>query len=162
MKSFFLPIALLASSVAAQTSACGADYIVEACLSSQTDILNKCGAQDYNCRCAAWEAIITCYNNCPNDTRKFESQGQKEIFCGYASQFPSSTTKVAAARQSQAQVQHTSNSNAAGNEATGTADSTASSTSTSTPATNTNSAAYLALNAGGVLAAVAGVVAVVL
>lgn len=166
MKSFFLlPVALLASTAVAQsTSACAADYIVESCLTSQTEILNTCTNGDYECQCAAWKAIITCYNNCPNDSRRSTSEGQKEIFCGYASQFPSSTKKVAAATQSQSQAQQTGSSNSNSNtESTGTVDSTSSTaTSTSKPATNTNSAAYLALNAGGVLAAVAGVVAVVL
>lgn len=61
MKSFFLlPVALLASTAVAQTtSACAADYIVESCLTSQTDILNSCTNGDYECQCAAWQAIIT-------------------------------------------------------------------------------------------------------
>jgi hypothetical protein len=60
MKSFLLPIALLASSAMAQTSsACAADYIVESCLSSQKALLNNCGINDYECMCTQWKNIIT-------------------------------------------------------------------------------------------------------
>lgn len=62
--SFLLPLAVLASSAVAQSTtasvnACDADYIVERCLTTETAKLDACGGQDFNCRCAAWEAILT-------------------------------------------------------------------------------------------------------
>jgi hypothetical protein len=85
--------------------------------------------------------------------------GQRDIFCGYATQFASTTTvakpTAASSTGTPAQSTHDTNQNAA-TTATGTA------TATGSNPTNTNSAAFLALNAGGVMAAVAGVVAVVL
>lgn len=71
MKAFLLPIAILASSAMAQTSsACAADYIVDACLSSENAKLASCQGTDYECQCAQWQNIITCYNNCPSDPRQ--------------------------------------------------------------------------------------------
>ncbi|KAK4176066.1 hypothetical protein QBC36DRAFT_14455 [Triangularia setosa] len=164
MKSFLLPVAVLISAAVAQTtSACGADYIVESCLGSEKAKLAACNTGDYDCQCAAWQAILTCYNNCPNDSRLHTDVGQKDIFCGYASQFPSKATAVpSASKTSNTSPTQTPNQNEVDDDASNTDDESGTSTATGSPATNTNSAAYLALNAGGVLAAVAGVVAVVL
>ncbi|KAK0702607.1 hypothetical protein B0T21DRAFT_388026 [Apiosordaria backusii] len=164
MKSFLLPVAVLVSAAVAQTTTvCAADYIVESCLGSEKAKLANCNTGDYDCQCAAWQAILTCYNNCPNDSRLPTDVGQKDIFCGYASQFPSkATTAASPSKTSSSSATQTPNNNQAEDDATNTEDESGSSTSTGSPATNTNSAAYLALNAGGVLAAVAGVVAVVL
>ncbi|KAJ4302585.1 hypothetical protein N0V88_002735 [Collariella sp. IMI 366227] len=96
MKSFLLlPVALLAGAAVAQTTECGADYIVEACLASEKAKLAACKGDDYDCACARWIDIITCYNNCPNDPRIHESAGQRDIFCTYASQFPSNKPTIA-------------------------------------------------------------------
>lgn len=87
-----------------------------------------------------------------------ESIGQKDIFCGYVSQFSSTKTTVPP-QSTSIPADETQSSDEDG--------PTPTNSETSTPtgsddAANTNSAADLALNAGGVLAAVAGVVAVVL
>ncbi|KAL2128290.1 hypothetical protein VTI74DRAFT_9379 [Chaetomium olivicolor] len=164
MKSFLLlPVALLASAAVAQTtSACGANYIVEACLASEKAKLAACKGTDYECQCAQWENVITCYNNCPNDPRQHESAGQRDIFCGYASQFPSNKPTQSASTASKTaasnDAQKTNSAESSGTEqgaATGT-------TSGNAPTKTPNAGAELAMNAGGVLAAVAGVVAVVL
>ncbi|KAL2022005.1 hypothetical protein VTK56DRAFT_6245 [Thermocarpiscus australiensis] len=167
MKSFLFPVAVLASAAAAQTtSTCAADYIVEACLSGERAKLANCQTGDYDCQCNQWKNIITCFNNCPNDPRKFENQGQMQIFCGYASQFPS-TTRVAIPASSgsaagSAPAQTTGNANAGSASPTQSASETGTATTAGAASTSTNSAADLALNAGGVLAAVAAVAAVVL
>ncbi|KAH6617275.1 hypothetical protein F5144DRAFT_586043 [Chaetomium tenue] len=162
MKAFLIPLAVMASSVMAQTTECGADYIVEACLTSETAKLNSCGGKDYDCLCAQWKNILTCYNNCPNDPQQFHAAGQRDIFCGYASQFPSNqATQAPQPTQTGATpAQNTQNAGADQGDSTE-GDSASATTSSSGPA-DTNSAASLALNAGGVLAAVAGVFAVVL
>lgn len=60
MKSFLLPIAVLASAAVAQTtSACGAAYIVEACLSSERAKFDTCKADDYACKCNFQKSILT-------------------------------------------------------------------------------------------------------
>jgi hypothetical protein len=66
MKAFLLPLAVLASSAMAQTTAaCGADYIVEACLGTENAKLANCKDQDWDCMCAQWQNIIT-YGNTSN------------------------------------------------------------------------------------------------
>ncbi|KAK3906734.1 hypothetical protein C8A05DRAFT_29388 [Staphylotrichum tortipilum] len=164
MKSFLLPLAVLASSAMAQTtSACGADYIVDACLSSERAKLEACKGTDYGCQCAQWQNIITCYNNCPNDPRQHSSAGQRDIFCGYASQFPSSSSTIAApSKTTSTPAKSTGNTEEGQNSASASQSGTGTATSSSNGAANTNSAADLALNAGSVLAAVAGVAAFIL
>ncbi|KAL1835689.1 hypothetical protein VTJ49DRAFT_6208 [Mycothermus thermophilus] len=158
MKAFLFPLAVLASSAAAQTtSECGAAYIVDACLTSEKAKLNACGDQDYVCRCDNWINVLTCYNNCPNDPRKHADDGQRQIFCDYASRLVSTTTQAAAPTQTSTPAQTTENA-----EAADPTDTDSPATSTSDAPTSTNHAADLVLNAGGMLAAVAGVVAAVL
>lgn len=168
MKAVFFSVAFFAAaSMAQQTTACGAAYIVDACLGTENGKLATCGINDYVCKCNAYANIITCFNNCPNDPRKRDQEGQQQIFCGYASQFPSSTTKAAAATGTTKTTETTvaaattdaSESSAAAGS--GKAASGSATNSAANPA-KTNSAADLALNAGGILAAVAGVVAAVL
>ncbi|KAL2115536.1 hypothetical protein VTJ04DRAFT_9791 [Mycothermus thermophilus] len=158
MKSIImLPLALLAGTAVAASEECGADYIVEACLSSEKAKLAACKHDDYVCKCENWKNIVTCYNNCPNDERKHTDQGQVDIFCGYVTQFATTTTTARpTATQTDAAQQTTDAAEATGDEASSTETETAAS-----PA-STNSGADLVLNAGGMLAAVAGVVAAVL
>ncbi|KAK4164474.1 hypothetical protein QBC43DRAFT_47208 [Cladorrhinum sp. PSN259] len=166
MKFFLLPVAFMAAGAVAQaTSACAADYVVESCLGSERSKLAACASTDYECLCAGNQSLITCFNNCPNDVRVKNAQGQRDIFCGYASQFPSKATNPATPSQTSGatNAQQTSDKTQGDSSSrSGSASGSPSSTSSSSPATNSNSAAYLALNAGGVLAAIAGVVAVVL
>jgi len=104
----------------------------------------------------------SCFNNCPNDSRRHDYDGQQQIFCAYATQFPMSspTSKAPTGKPtpsaSATQANEGSGSGAAKSTGSGTA------TGTGAQATKTNNAADLAFNAGGVLAAVAGVVAAVL
>lgn len=163
---FFLPIALLAASASAQSaaapapsSACQANYIVEACLTTQNTRLAGCAGTDYSCQCSAYIDILTCYNNCPDDTRKPIADGQRQIFCGYASQYPSST----AGSGSGSAPSSTGGPAAANtNPAAGTPTSSGAAPSNTAAGTKTASAADLAVNAGGLLAAIAGVVVAVL
>lgn len=162
MKSVFIALTAFAAAAIAADSECAADYILKACLSSETAKLSNCGTNDWNCKCYAHENILTCFNNCPNDDSLNQWEGQKQIFCGYASQYPSTTTKVVAAtsaantpaKTTAGKAEDATNTDKAG--ASGTASGTAAA------ATKTNAAADLALNAGSMLAAVAAVAAVVL
>ncbi|KAI6379427.1 hypothetical protein MCOR25_002011 [Pyricularia grisea] len=157
MKSFFvLPFAILAATVAAQDPSCGATYIVDACLSGEKAKFNACGDNDWGCKCSSYEAIVTCFNNCPNDSRKTSEEGQKSIFCGYNSQFPSSTTLAQTASATGA------SNTAAAAAATTTSSSSSTGSSTAAQPSQTGAAADLAMNAGGILAVVAAVVVAVL
>ncbi|KAK4154160.1 hypothetical protein C8A00DRAFT_14690 [Chaetomidium leptoderma] len=165
MKAFLLPLAVLASSALAQTSsACGADYIVDTCLGDEKAKLAACAGTDYDCQCAGWQNILVCYNNCPNDTRQFSDAGQRDIFCAYASQFSSSepTPAPSKASSSAAPAKQTQNADVEDQGASASAGSGPASTTHGSGPASTNNAAYLAFNAGGVLAAVAGAVAVLL
>ncbi|TLS24143.1 hypothetical protein PpBr36_08130 [Pyricularia pennisetigena] len=157
MKSFFvLPVALLAASVVAQDSSCGATYIVDACLTGEKAKFNACEDKDWGCKCASYEAIVTCFNNCPNDSRKTSEEGQKSIFCGYHSQFPSSTAsaKTASATGAAATTAAAAATTSSGSSSTG--------SSTAAQPSQTGAAADLVMNAGGILAVVAAVVVAVL
>lgn len=66
---FLAVAALLASAVSAAvtttatapvaTSACAAQNILDACISTETDLLNSCGTNDWNCKCNAYGDIVT-------------------------------------------------------------------------------------------------------
>lgn len=77
MKPFLFAAAVLASSAMAQTtSACAADYIVEACLSSENAKLGNCQHNDYECKCTQWQNILT-YGNRRRAVRAWCSSGQR-------------------------------------------------------------------------------------
>ncbi|EHK20592.1 uncharacterized protein TRIVIDRAFT_48810 [Trichoderma virens Gv29-8] len=67
--------------VSAQDSNCEAEYIVTRCLKTETDKATACSSTDYDCLCAAYEAIATCYNNCPNDDRAPAARNQVTAYC---------------------------------------------------------------------------------
>ncbi|KAL7896492.1 hypothetical protein HDV63DRAFT_401299 [Trichoderma sp. SZMC 28014] len=73
-------------------STCLADYILEDCLKSTTANANNCNPTDYTCLCAAYQAIYTCYNNCPSDIRAPAVQNQVDSYCRTASLLATTTT----------------------------------------------------------------------
>ncbi|KAF9882145.1 hypothetical protein CkaCkLH20_00181 [Colletotrichum karsti] len=164
---FLLPITLLAAAVAAQTTAvssggtvkCDAENIVETCLQSENAKVQACSPTDYDCQCAAYQAVATCYNNCPKDVRAAPAQQQVGIYCQQASLYGS-----AAQRKTQSVASGTASAAVASHSATPTATDDAASTTASVSATSTPNlgVGQLARNTGGVLLAVAGVVAAVL
>ncbi|KAK4133802.1 hypothetical protein BT67DRAFT_44359 [Trichocladium antarcticum] len=160
MRFLLLPLAVLASSTLAQTSKCAADYILEACLSGERAKLAACLSTDYECQCIQWRNIITCYNNCPNDPRVYNDAGQRDLFCGLASQYATTTT-IAPVPTAAVSIPASTTAKADVSDASPTASGSSKPANTD-EVVRPNSAADLALNAGGILAAVAGVVAVVL
>ncbi|OAQ61949.1 hypothetical protein VFPPC_14213 [Pochonia chlamydosporia 170] len=131
---------------------CLANYIVRQCLQTENDKLAACSATDYQCLCYAAQAIATCYNNCPNDIRAPSATQAMNAHCRNASLYATTST--------------------ASSTATPTASTTEAPNSTDVPSgslsfsaanpTKTGGAESLAGNAAGLLAAVAGAVAVVL
>ncbi|KAM7221346.1 hypothetical protein V8F06_003314, partial [Rhypophila decipiens] len=161
MKSVFVALAAFAAAALAANEDCQALYIVEACLEGEERKLADCRDQDWDCKCNQHINILTCFNNCPQDTRINQWTGQKQIFCSYASQFPSSTTKVVAAKPTgatQTTEGKADDASPTNTDATGTTTTTG--TAAAAAATKTDSgAADLVFNAGSMLAAVAGVAA---
>ncbi|KAL7274417.1 hypothetical protein RUND412_002692 [Rhizina undulata] len=91
-----------ASFAAAQSSsatACAAQYIVDACVQTE-DSNTTCTPNDWECMCNKATNLLTCYNNCPNDSAKFGYQSQQTAYCGAAS--AASSQSVAAATASAA------------------------------------------------------------
>lgn len=173
MKTFVALVAFLApAAIMAQTptttatgssSTCEADYIVEDCLGSTQARQAECGNQDYSCQCAAYEAIATCYNNCPNDPRASTAQGQVTQFCALASQYASTNTVSATGSAAGTASTGTSTATATDSDSSSTAVFTGPAGSSSTSeSSSANSATNLAISAGGLLAAVAGVMGALL
>ncbi|POS77526.1 hypothetical protein DHEL01_v204077 [Diaporthe helianthi] len=174
MKSFFALVAFLApAAIMAQTpttpatgasSTCEADYIVEDCLNSTKARQAECAPNDYTCQCRAYEAIATCYNNCPNDNRAPAAQGQVTQFCALASQYASTNTPSAtgSAASTSSTGSASATSTDSDSEPSSTATSSSASSSSSSESSSANSAADLAISAGGLLAAVAGVMGALL
>lgn len=107
--------------------------------------------------------LASCYNNCPNDEAVDTAKGQQQIFCGYASQYPSSTPAAAKKTGTTATTatKATGTNTASGSDNTGSATS-GTAAGTATAATETNSGADLAFKSGSMLFAVAGMVAALL
>jgi hypothetical protein len=183
----FLSIALLAVGVTAQTtieplepsdsapapapsstsstssggdSGCDADYIVERCLSTETDKVEACESTDYDCLCAAYEAIATCYNNCPNDSRAAPAQNQVLVFCQQASlhNTKTKTTMTSTGTETTSEPTATSDDD---DEDSGSQESNTASFEAETPQ-ETGAAGEVFVNAGGAIAAVAGAIVALL
>ncbi|KAM3468078.1 hypothetical protein MY5147_008289 [Beauveria neobassiana] len=92
MKFLAALILLVASIATAQDKTCEADYIVTRCLQTENDKVTACNQTDFNCLCASYQAIATCYNNCPNDARAPSAHAQVTAYC----RNPLTTTAAAA------------------------------------------------------------------
>lgn len=168
---FFVPLALLAVGVSAATTvstaasasstACDADYIVTQCLETEEKKPSLCDATDYSCLCAAYQAIATCYNNCPDDPRGASAQNQVTVNCANASIYSTTSKKSTKTAAAASGASETATTTAAAADASAT-ESSATAIQSSSPSATGNAAGDLARNTGGVLLAVAGVVAALL
>ncbi|KAH6985843.1 hypothetical protein BKA56DRAFT_613264 [Ilyonectria sp. MPI-CAGE-AT-0026] len=167
---FFVPLALLAAvgvsaattvstAASASSTACDADYIVTQCLETEEKKPALCGSTDYGCLCAAYQSIATCYNNCPNDPRGASAQNQVTVNCANASIYSTTSKKSTKTAAAASGASETSTAAAADASAT---ESSATAIQSSSPSATGNAAGDLARNTGGVLLAVAGVVAALL
>jgi cobalamin biosynthesis Mg chelatase CobN len=171
---FLIPLAIFAiSGASAATKACEAQYILDRCLVTEKVKVDDCGALDYDCQCAAYQAIATCYNNCPNDVSASSAQNQVKIFCQNASLYGTAAqaSKTAAADKSEATGSMTTANLPASTTSDDEENDESSTSSTKSGASPTESAdspggtgagANLARNTGGLLLAVAGVVVAML
>ncbi|APA12643.1 hypothetical protein SS1G_03709 [Sclerotinia sclerotiorum 1980 UF-70] len=105
-----LPLAVLVSYTTAQTTAaappvasaptggtsstCLGQNVLDACLSSTTAIAQACQPTDYNCLCTSWNAVLTCYNQCPNDAGYAGALSNKQTYCNNASVYTSTSSSA--------------------------------------------------------------------
>ncbi|KAI2623796.1 hypothetical protein GGS21DRAFT_333351 [Xylaria nigripes] len=100
MKATLISAALLAVLVSADTTTtaatttttCAAQAILDACLDTTEGYLVLCGSQDYSCLCDKYNAIMTCFANCPYDDRQYAISSQRDLYCMDASAFQTKTT----------------------------------------------------------------------
>ncbi|KAF7165892.1 hypothetical protein CNMCM6106_001898 [Aspergillus hiratsukae] len=159
MRSFSFAITLLVAftgfTLAQQTSAaagsspstapCEAQNIVDACLTSMKPQLNACGPNDWKCLCEQSNNVLTCYNNCPKSPDRFGAEQMKQSYCNAAGAYSSLSSSTAT-------------TTATTTSATRTTETAAASTTTSSagfsPSASEGAAAGLAVEGGGLLAAV--------
>ncbi|KAH8670802.1 hypothetical protein BX600DRAFT_509549 [Xylariales sp. PMI_506] len=165
MKSALASVTLLAAVVSAQTTAsssssstCAAQNILDACLATTEGYLSACSATDYSCLCDKYTAIMTCFNNCPNDPKASSTSSTQQLYCMNASLY--ATTTTAATGSSGATAAATTAATAT--TGTGSAGTATSATASATTTSKSNGAGEVLVNASGMLAAVAGVVAALL
>ncbi|KAK2625189.1 hypothetical protein QTJ16_005558 [Diplocarpon rosae] len=156
-----LPVALLASLAAAQTttfsapaaaattSACGAQPVLEQCLGSTELIAAACAATDYNCLCQKWTDVVVCFNVCPDDTRLAGLQNTKDSYCAYATTVTAAPTTASATGTPTVTAAGSTRSVASGSRS-------ATASAAAGTATGESGAGRVVLGAGGVLMGVAG------
>ncbi|KAI0386698.1 hypothetical protein F5Y04DRAFT_70354 [Hypomontagnella monticulosa] len=144
------------------TTACAAQNILDTCLSTTESYLSLCETTDYMCLCDKYTAIMTCFNNCPNDSREASYQQQKDLYCMNASLYATTSGNRTVSRS----ISSTSSSEitTTSEVMVKTADVTAAITPTPTEPTQSGNGASddRLQNAGGLLAAVAGIIAALL
>ncbi|KAI1389723.1 uncharacterized protein F4822DRAFT_442916 [Hypoxylon trugodes] len=180
MKSIVFRVAFLAiaASVNAQdsdssaevttttTTACAAQNILDTCLSTTESYVSLCATTDYMCLCDKYTAIMTCFNNCPNDSRQATYQQQKDSYCMNASLYATTSGNRTVSRSISTTSSPVTTTSATNEGNVKTADITATaSTPTATEAAQSSSNGgdeQRMSNPGGLLAAFAGVLAALL
>ncbi|KAK5634597.1 hypothetical protein RRF57_010310 [Xylaria bambusicola] len=166
--SNILSIAILAAaSVSAQTatttastgtSTCAAQSILDACLDTTEGYVDLCGSTDYSCLCDKYTAIMTCFANCPNDSRSSSLDSQRQLYCANASAFATTTTTAKTASSTDSSATPTASEESSG----ATSSHAGSATKTSAPTESPTGAADSLQRGTGLMGAVVGVVAAVL
>jgi len=168
MKSF-APIVLLAAAVSAQDT-CQGEAVLQSCLNTQEPVQKACDPQDFNCLCPAAKNVYQCFANagCGNDDRAVGYDNIQKSYCAYVTTTAAATATATSTTSASSSTSTTSASDDSDDStSTDGDDGTESSSSTDSGAASsdgddTGSGTYLAVNAGGMLAAVAGVIAAVL
>ncbi|RFU72468.1 hypothetical protein TARUN_9777 [Trichoderma arundinaceum] len=144
-------------------STCQADFILEDCLASTTKIANACKGTDYQCLCASYQAVLTCYNNCPNDIRAPSAQQQADSWCRTASLLATTPTTPPKTKTSDSSNSEETSAAPGNDDASPTTAGSSETTGTRTSATtaarssSTNAAAATMIGSvAGIAMAVAG------
>ncbi|KAI2463629.1 hypothetical protein F4781DRAFT_114404 [Annulohypoxylon bovei var. microspora] len=145
------------TTAATTTTACPAQNILDTCLDTTESYVTLCGTTDYMCLCDKYVAIVTCFDNCPNDSRKSSYQQQKDLYCQNASLYATTSGNLTMSRST------TPTSVAAATTSTDVVIKSVDVSSTNAAATESGNDAQERIAAvGGVLAGVAGIMVVFL
>ncbi|KAK8120593.1 CFEM domain protein [Apiospora kogelbergensis] len=166
---FTLPATLLAVAVSAQSTSvststtCAAANIVDACLDTTNGYLAQCTDNaDYQCKCDKYTAIMTCFNNCPNDSRASSYANSKQLYCMNASLYSSATAQPTTTGSASAPVSAPATTTTAANKVGAAATSASSSAVAKSTDAAKNGAAEMLANTSGLMLAVAAIIAAVL
>lgn len=164
-----LPVSMLLSLAVAQTttfsapstsvSVCAAQPVLDQCLASTQAIVTGCVSTDYDCLCSKWNDVLTCFNQCPNDSRKGSTQSSVDTFCADASVYTSSTTSIVSAPVSSSFAATTTMASGAGvsTNSAGVVQTASSTHSPAATATGKSAGEMLGVN-GGLVLGLAGLV----
>ncbi|KAF3058410.1 hypothetical protein GL218_05787 [Daldinia childiae] len=147
------------SSSSTATTACAAQNILDTCLSTTESYVSLCDTTDYMCLCDKYTAILTCFNNCPNDSRAPSYQQQKDLYCTNASLYATTSGNLTVSRSITSTSSSETTTTSEGVVKTADVTSAASSPTATEPTQSGNSAGERVVHAGGRLAALAGVIA---
>jgi len=150
------------STSSATTSVCADQPVLDTCLASTEALANACQSTDYLCLCQKWNAVVICYNDCPNDPGLSSANSTESSYCSQAAVYGTTTfLQVSSSSSSGSSATTTS----ASVTETGSTKTTGSATATGTGGFSQATGAAVNLRVigtGGMLAAVAGVVVVYL
>ncbi|KAI1446277.1 hypothetical protein F5Y02DRAFT_85162 [Annulohypoxylon stygium] len=79
---------------ASTTTTCAAENIVDACLDTTESYVSLCGATDYQCLCDKYVAIVICFDNCPDDARAPSYEAQRDSYCQTASLYATTSSNL--------------------------------------------------------------------
>ncbi|KAI1116326.1 hypothetical protein F5Y14DRAFT_407636 [Nemania sp. NC0429] len=161
MKATLIPLFVLASYVSAETTACAALSILDACLDTTQGYVSQCGLQDFSCLCDKYTAIMTCFGNCPDDDRQYSFDSSRQLYCANAIAFATKTTTTSSPSKTSEPTQ-TSDSPADSSSSATTTFGDGSNNSKNTPSPTPNAAAVAGQYGAGLLAVLAGGVAAAL
>ncbi|KAI1650163.1 hypothetical protein F4815DRAFT_328996 [Daldinia loculata] len=148
------------SSSTTTTTACEAQNILDTCLFTTESYVSLCESTDYMCLCDKYIAIMTCFNNCPNDSREASYQQQKDLYCMNASLYATTSGNRTVSRSiTSTSSSETTTTSEGGGVKTADVTATASSPAATGLIQSGNSAGERVVHAGGRLAVLAGVVA---
>ncbi|RUS13094.1 hypothetical protein BC937DRAFT_86358 [Endogone sp. FLAS-F59071] len=101
MKSFAILALAALLALVRSTDACADVAVYQACIQEETNQLHTCGTTDWVCQCPWEKAILTCYNDCPDDANVQQQaliqQGQVTTICTAANQTLAASSAAAAA-----------------------------------------------------------------
>ncbi|KAI0885706.1 uncharacterized protein GGS22DRAFT_187989 [Annulohypoxylon maeteangense] len=138
------------ATVATTTTGCAAQNIVDTCLDTTESYVSLCGTTDYQCLCDK------CFNNCPNDPRGPSYTQQRDSYCQTASLYATTSGNLTMSRTI------TPTSVPAATTSTNVIIKSMDASGTAAATESGNDAQERITRVGGMLAGVAGIVAVFL
>ncbi|KAI1808187.1 hypothetical protein F4811DRAFT_549278 [Daldinia bambusicola] len=157
--SFLASAAALVGAQTTTTTACAAQNILDTCLSTTESYVDLCATTDYMCLCDKYTAIMTCFNNCPNDNRSTSYQQQKDLYCMNASLYATTSGNRTVSRSISSTSSSEMTTTSEGLVKTADVTSAASTPTPTEPTQSGNNAGERVIHAGGRLAALAGIIA---